>query len=87
MKNQVSIDSQIKKSKKPMLLGILSLVTWILPIIGLIVSTFGIAIASKKLKEDKCKAYQIGLLLNIIGIVLSLLCWIFASYLHMKNMV
>lgn len=86
MENKVSMENQIKKSKKPMILGVLGLVTWIVPIIGLIVSTFGIAISLKRLKEDKCKAYQIGLLLNIIGIVLSLLCWIFASYLHMKNM-
>lgn len=79
------MENQIKKSKKPMVLGIISLVAWFIPIIGLIVSTFGIVISSKRLKEDKCKAYKIGLILNIIGIVLSVLCWIFSSYLYMSN--
>lgn len=85
MENQVNMENQTQKSKKPMVLGIVSLVAWTIPIIGLIVGTFGIVISLKKLKEDKCKAYKIGLSLNIIGIILSILCWIFTTYLIMKN--
>ena len=49
------MEIQVKKSKKPMILGIVSLVAWIIPIVGAIVSVFGIVISSKRLKEDKFK--------------------------------
>lgn len=80
------MEIQVKKSKKPMVLGIISLVAWIIPLIGVIVSIFGIVISAKRLKEDKCKAYKIGLSLNIVGIILSILCWIFATYSIMSRM-
>ncbi|MCR8745705.1 hypothetical protein [Romboutsia lituseburensis] len=86
MEDKVIMENQIKKSKKPMVLGILSLVAWIFPIIGLIVSTFGIVISSKRLKEVKCKAYKIGLVLNILGMTLTVLNIVLAFYLYMNNM-
>lgn len=87
MENQVSMENQIKKSKKPMVLGIVSLVAWIIPLVGAIVSILGIAIASKRLKEDKCKAYKIGLGLNIVGLVLSILYFAYSYYVIMNNMI
>ncbi|CEP43549.1 hypothetical protein [Paraclostridium sordellii] len=81
------METQVKKSKKPMILGIISLVAWIIPIVGAIVSIFGIAISSKRLKEDKCKAYKIGLVLNIAGLVLSILYFAYSYYLIMNNMI
>lgn len=90
MENQVSMENQVKKSKKPMalpmVLGVVSLVAWLIPIVGVITSTLGIVISSKRLKEDKCKAYKIGLSLNIVGIILSVLYWIFATYSIMNKM-
>lgn len=81
------MENQTKKSKKPMVLGMVSLVAWLIPIIGFITSTFGIVISSKRLKEDKCKAYKIGLSLNIVGIILSVLYFIISYYLIMNKMV
>lgn len=78
------METQVKKSKKPMILGIISLVAWIIPLVGAIVSIFGIVIASKRLKEGTCKAYKIGLLLNIIGLLLSILYFAYSYYLFMN---
>jgi len=86
MENQVSMENQTKKSKKPMVLGIVSLVAWLIPIIGFITSTFGIVISSKRLKENKCKAYKIGLSLNIVGMILSVLNSAIGIYLYMSKM-
>ncbi|CEP41089.1 hypothetical protein QJR30_17995 (plasmid) [Paraclostridium sordellii] len=80
------METQVKKSKKPMILGIISLVAWIIPLVGAIVSIFGIVIASKRLKEDKCKAYKIGLWLNIVGLASAILCFAYTYYLIMDNM-
>lgn len=81
------MEIQVKKSKKPMILGIVSLVAWIIPIVGAIVSVFGIVISSKRLKEDKCKAYKISLGLNILGLVLSILYFAYSYYLIMNKMI
>lgn len=81
------METQVKKSKKPMILGIISLVAWIIPIVGAIVSVFGIVISSKRLKEDKCKAYKIGLGLNILGLISSILYFAYSYYLIMNNMI
>ncbi|CEN29933.1 MAG: hypothetical protein ACLUG9_17025 [Paraclostridium sordellii] len=80
------MEIQVKKSKKPMILGIISLVAWIIPIVGAIVSIFGIVIASKRLKEGICKYYKIGLWLNIVGLVLSIVYFAYSYYLIMNNM-
>lgn len=80
------METKIKKSKKPMILGIISLVAWIIPIVGAIVSIFGIVLSSKKLKEDKCKAYKISLWLNIAGLVSAILCFTYTFYSIMNKM-
>lgn len=80
------METQVKKSKKPMILGIISLAVWIIPIVGAIVSTFGIVIAVKGLKEDKCKAYKIALWLNIVGLASAILCFVYTYYLIVKSM-
>lgn len=50
-------------------------------------SVFGIVISSKRLKEDKCKAYKIGLGLNILGLVSSILYFTYSYYLIVNNMI
>jgi len=64
---------QVKISKMPIALGIISILSSIAPTIGILVSICGIVISSRKLKKHKCKAYKIGLILNIIGVILSIL--------------
>lgn len=64
---------QVKISKMPIVLGIISIVLSIAPTIGVLASICGVVISSKKLKKHKCKAYKIGLTLNIIGLILSIL--------------
>lgn len=70
------MENQIKKSKVPMILGVISCVAWLIPLIGGIVSIVGIVMSVKKMKEFSCKAYKIGLILNIIGLVLTIINFI-----------
>lgn len=63
------MDNKTKKSKTPLVLGIVGLVTWLIPIIGIIVSVIGIVLSLKSLKIIKCKAYKIILGLNIVGVI------------------
>ncbi|WP_415308692.1 hypothetical protein, partial [Clostridium perfringens] len=62
------MDNQIKKSKAPMILGVISCIAWLIPLIGIVTSIVGIVLSSKKIKEFSCKAYKIALTLNIIGL-------------------
>lgn len=64
------------KSKLPIILGIVSIFTWLFPILGVIVSIVGIVLSSKSLKLNKFKVNKIALGLNITGLVLSLTHWI-----------
>lgn len=81
------MDIQVKKSKAPMIIGIASLITWIIPAIGLIVSIAGIVVSSKRLKEDNCKAYKIGRILSIVGIILSVAYFAILYYIQVNLMV
>ncbi|BDC00531.1 hypothetical protein LTX14_002684 [Clostridium perfringens] len=67
------MENQIKKSKSPIILGVISCIAWFFPLIGLIISIVGIIMSSKKIKEFSCKAYKIALALNIIGLVLTII--------------
>ena len=67
------MENQIKKSKSPIILGVISCIAWFFPLIGLIISILGIIMSSKKIKEFSCKAYKIALALNIIGLVLTII--------------
>lgn len=81
------MDIQVEKSKAPMILGVSSLIAWIIPAIGLIVSIAGIVISSKRLKEDNCKAYKIGRVLSIVGIVLSVAYFAILYYIQVSLIV
>lgn len=59
-------------SKAPLVLGIISLFAWLIPIAGLIISIVGIVVSYMNLKIEKIKAYRIGLVLNIIGLVITI---------------
>lgn len=67
------MESKIKKSKVPIILGIMNCFFWFFPLIGIFSSIIGISISLKKIKEFKCKEYKIALNLNIIGLILTLI--------------
>jgi len=71
------MDTQEKK-KHPFILGILSIVLGLLsPIVGLILGIVGLVMANSSQKESGLD-YKIEKILNIVGIVISVLNWIAA---------
>lgn len=76
-----------KISKLPLILGLSSLVAWVIPILGVIVGVLGIVISKKQTKVFECKAYKIGLILSIIGTVISVIYWIINIYIIMIKFV
>ncbi|CEJ72897.1 Uncharacterised protein [[Clostridium] sordellii] len=81
------MELEAKKSKAPIILGVLSLIAWLIPILGLIISGFGIVISSKNIKKYNCKAYKIGFVLSIIGLILAIGYFALSYYLIMNGMV
>ena len=71
------MDTQEKK-KHPFILGILSIVLGLLsPIVGLILGVVGLVMANSSQKESSLD-YKTEKILNIVGIVISVLNWIAA---------
>jgi len=71
------MDTQEKK-KHPLILGILSIVLGLLsPIVGLILGIVGLVMANSSQKESGLD-YKTEKILNIVGIVISVLNWIAA---------
>ena len=71
------MDTQEKK-KHPLILGILSIVLGLLsPIVGLILGIVGLVLANSHQKESSLD-YKTEKILNIVGIVVSVLNWIVA---------
>lgn len=66
------MEKQMQKSKTPLVLGILSCVAWLIPIVGILVSVIGIIQSILKLNSYKCKEYKIGLVLGVIGLILTI---------------
>ena len=68
------------KSKAPIILGVLSVITWLLPIIGVPVSIAGIVVSAKK-----GSVHKLGLILSILGIILSIINAALGVYLKTKG--
>ena len=67
-----------EKKKNPLIVGILSIVLGLLsPIVGLILGIVGLVLASSHQKESELD-YKTERILNIVGIVVSVLNWILA---------
>ena len=67
-----------KKKKHPLILGILSIVLGLLsPIVGLILGIIGLVLANSHEKQSGL-VYKTEKILNIVGIVISVLNWIVA---------
>ena len=78
---------KVKKSKKPIILGVVSLITWLIPVLGAITSIFGITVSLKRKKECECnKSYKIGFILSVIGLILTICNFIIGFYLQMVMM-
>lgn len=65
-------------------LGGLSLVSWVVILLGVAYSIFGIILSVIGLKSKRQKLAKVGLVLSIIGLILSA-CYIFAVYQGMIN--
>ena len=67
-----------EKKKNPLFVGILSIILGLLfPIVGLILGIIGLVLAFSYQKESGLN-YQTEKILNIIGLVVSVLNWILA---------
>lgn len=69
-----------EKKKASFVLGILAIVFGLLfPIVGLILGIVGLFLAVSHQKESQLN-YKTEKILNIVGIVVSVLNWIFSNY-------
>ena len=67
-----------EKKKNPLIVGILSIVLGLLsPIVGLILGIIGLVLANSHEKQSGL-VYKTEKILNIVGIVISVLNWIAA---------
>lgn len=81
------MEPEIKNSKAPLILGILSIFFFSSPIIGLPLSIIGIVVSYKKFKKHQCKAYKMGLGLNIAGLILTILFFCIVYYMLVNNLI
>ncbi|MDS0528088.1 hypothetical protein NNC19_20545 [Clostridium sp. SHJSY1] len=65
------MENTIKTSKSPLILGILGLIAWFIPIIGLPVNVAGIIVSIIKVKSEKTTISKVGLAFSIIGLILT----------------
>lgn len=64
---------QNKKSNAGFVLGIISLIAWLLPLAGYPVSIVGLVLSIKAKKNPENKTAIAGIILSIIGLVLTCL--------------
>lgn len=64
-----------------LVLGIISLVAWLIPLIGVPVSIVGFVLGCKTIKSEKKAMAITGLVLCIIGLILSVGFWAYSAYL------
>ena len=74
-----------EKKKNPLFVGILSIILGLLfPIVGLILAIIGLVLAISYQKESQLD-YKIEKILNILGIVISVVNWIVAIALIFRQ--
>jgi hypothetical protein len=66
-------------------LGLVGLVAWLVPILGLADGIVGIIMSVKGLKSEKRTFALIGLILSIVGIVASIVFWIYGIVVAMNT--
>lgn len=68
-----------------LILGILSLFGWCLPILGLPLSITGLVLGIKNLEATNRSAAIAGIVMNLIGLLLSLINAAFGAYLAVSG--
>jgi len=71
-----------KKANTSFVLGIIGLIAWIIPIIGLPIQIIGIVLAKKALKVSRQKKAKAGLIMCIIGLIFSILNSLAGIYMN-----
>ena len=64
-----------------LVLGIVSLIAWLLPIVGLPVSIVGLVLGCKTVKSDKKVMAIVGIVLSSIGLNLTIINGALGAYL------
>ena len=69
------------KATASLVLGILSLIAWLLPIAGYPISIIGIVFGAKNLKSEQSGMATAGLILSIIGLCLCVINSALGAYM------
>lgn len=77
---------QGKPSVAPLVLGILSFSGILIPLFGVIFGIVGIILSVKDKKKPNSKHGKTGLILSIIGLVVSVIIWVIASAVILSSM-
>lgn len=77
---------QSKKSNAGFILGIISLIAWLLPLAGYPVSIVGLVLSIKAKKNPENKTAIAGMILSIIGLILTLINSILGVILNLALM-
>lgn len=88
MENNTNLtpDFNNKPSSAPLILGLVSFGGLLIPIVGVVCGIIGIILSVKDMKKPNSKYGKIGLILSIIGLILSFAIWIFATMILMSEM-
>lgn len=77
----IPVDPLAGKAKTSLILGIIGLFAWIIPIIGLPVTITGLVMGIKAWKSSKYTMAVAGVVLCIIGLVLSIMNMAIGAYM------
>ena len=80
------MNKQNNKAIAGLVLGITSLLAWLLPLLGYPVSIVGIIKTTKRKKSEKKNIAIVGLVLSIIGLVLTLGNSAYGVYLALNEL-
>lgn len=73
------------KKKAPLVLGIVAICTgWLSPIVGIVCGIIGLVFAISNQNASK-ESYKTEIILNIVGIVVAVLTFIFAMFVLLQN--
>lgn len=65
--SMIKTDANNKKATISLIIGLIGIVTWVLPIVGLPLAIVGIVFARKGMNSNKKRIAQIGLILCILS--------------------
>ncbi len=72
----------MERKKTSMKLGMISLIAWIIPFVGYPVSIAGLVFSILEIKETGTKRAYNALILNIVGLVLTIMSSIIGLYMN-----